>query len=476
MKKTKIISIMLIMLMLFASCEKQPEKTTDEPPKIDEASSVHVVMPHYTYGKLEEENCEYASSLLNEAGFEVTFEVFDPGDAKSTAEAYENHIRENLNEDTVYIVPEEMADVLAEDGILAEHTVSGKDVSYKIEQGSWPAPLNRYALLIRNDIYDKYKPELNTGSETVEFLNKLKTDDPNQVPCATITFLYDRMYHDSGYLALQLFMPEYGWYSLDDVMKGGNSLDVWSSMDETQIIDIYSSEDAKRAVTAYSDLIKNGLLDYYTKKMTWDLSVYPTLLVNTEDYYATLMLANNPDYAALDLSEYYINILYKNTLPEVEANSVPDRSYVSIAGKDANIGEYLRFLEWLDNEENYELFTKGKGDSEGYEKWEQLIYFENADYQHDAKLENIPINLYEEVAEIEYPFKSRITKEKSSEINAKILADDDLFNAVNKNNQTFTAKMETLIPGNASKFELIIDQLFDAENYESMEEVLELFK
>ena len=122
------------------------------------------------------------------------------------------------------------------------------------------------------------------------------------------------------------------------------------------------------------------------------------------------MLQNNAPLAALDFSQYTLQILYAEEIPQFSAETVPASSYgICCSAETQPLLE--NFLAWLEQEENYRLLRYGEENTDyrvegeewiilpesGYSLWEQRVVFENMNLEPTVYRANLPDNFREEM-------------------------------------------------------------------------------
>ncbi len=210
-------------------------------------------------------------------------------------------------------------------------------------------PLNRPALLIRNDVWEDYRPEITTGSDLEAFLRTLRDADPAQVPCAASPFASEQLYWYAPSEPLAVFLPERGYYPL--VRAGGTAAlyGLWASVNGGKVQAQQEMDAAQEAVERYLGLVEEKLIDLYTTKKHGDLTAYPAILCNTEDFFSVNHKVYHPAFRELDFSGYHIAILYSGVQPRVPGEETAVSQPCAAAPAKANAAEFDRFLTWLKN-------------------------------------------------------------------------------------------------------------------------------
>lgn len=447
----------------------------------EEPAITHVLMTSVTVGKDEAANCARATERAQKAGFPLQFEVY-----VSAQEQYYQAFEEKLinapeDQNTIAICRGKAIENWDEHGTL-QH-IEG---SPYIQLGDYRA-INRLAVLVHQDTYDAFQPSLETADDLEDFLYTLKDWNPDQVPCATTSFVADRMYPNNGFTALSLFLPQAGYVCLSDACKGMVSgLNCWLSLEDGTISDAYSLEESRNAVTRYFQWIDQDLLTPYVTRNAPDLSRYPVLLVNTEDFMNPLMLANNPAYAALPLNEYLLFILYPDSIPNFSWPGIDLNAYYACATLSTDVGVFLDFLDWLQIEENYYYFLYGIEDYDPmyngdilavnesnlpYVAWEQRVFFLSQEYEMNLKRQNRPRNYQQAMQTIEMASIECVHQDAAEQVQAALSQD---YNAIiAKCTDTFRSGLEqaTQIPGANRQDQ--IETIFNNPNYQGMEQVVD---
>ena len=206
---------------------------------------------------------------------------------------------------------------------------------------------SRPAVLIRNDIYASFGLEIRSGSDFEELLFWLYNRDPDTVPGVAAPLFADMTTWSicGGFTALNLFMPEMGYTSLAGMFNLGhftvrNHLWIY----DNNVLAFYDTNSSIEAFTRFSMWHQNGLIDFVNDFEDEGLTRYPTILIN--------MLFLDWGMLGFDTTQYTINIFPE---PAVYIS----RKIVAFAAPDVDAREFLRFMEWLDDIDNYTYFLFG---------------------------------------------------------------------------------------------------------------------
>jgi hypothetical protein len=218
------------------------------------------------------------------------------------------------------------------------------------------------AVLIREDIAAEYGNEVRTASQYIELLRWLKTknNNPDYIPGATFPYLPE----SSGkIMAYDFYMPEWGYWTPRFSWHYFASEIVSNDTRPS-----YSMPEASRAIEEFTGLWRDGLLlmknIFYRENP--ELSEFPTILFYFYDFFEpNYYHAEKSGTLKFDASGYRIYAMYGGVLPVIE---YPDGDYwyrdgtVAAAGINTDASEWLRFLEWLGERENYtRLFYGDEG-------------------------------------------------------------------------------------------------------------------
>ncbi len=426
---------------------------------------LHVVMTHTYSGAVSGVSActAHMSKLAQDAGFPLVFETIDIDDASAALDNRDN---------AVVILPRAWIS-----GERMESLGYIGTEKYRLMGAS--APVNRPALLVRNDIWEEYAPELETGSDLADFLRFLDSK-VKDVPCAAWPLVAVNLYPYTPFDPLALFMPERGWYPLQGVMKesGSTSPGLWASMDHRKVGVMYEMDETAAALADYIQLAMDGVMNLYDKRDHPDLSRFVTLLCRTEDFTSRLHAAEYPDFHKLDFSEYHIAVLYKDTLPEVESEHMNCPSFCAVVRAETNPAAFESFLAWLQVRENYDLFIGGGENApKSYAVFPYLEHF-LTDAMEQARLAertNLPVNFLEELEAIEYPSRCPIGLEESAALRDAVVEDRNAdYMRLMDNYQAF---IDTLLDiWKTGDVDSAADALFDDSRYEDVSDLLALYR
>ena len=446
-----------------------------------EPSITRVLMTSVTVGKDEAANCARASELAQNAGFPLQFEVHVNAQEQYYQTLEEKLINASEGQNSVVICRGKAIQAWEDHGLL-QH----KEGSPYIQLGDYRA-INRLAVLVHADTFDAFQPSLETADDLEDFLYTLQDWHPDQVPCATTSFIADRMYPNSGFTALSLFLPQEGYVCLSDAFKGiVSGLNCWLSLKDGIVSDAYSLKESREAVTRYFQWIDQGLLTPYVTRNAPDLSNYPVLLVNTEDFMNPLMLANNPAYAALPLDEYLLFVLYPDLIPNFSWPGIDLNAYYACAASGTDLGVFLDFLDWLQVEENYYYFLYGIEDYDpirtgdqfavnesnlSYVAWEQRVFFLSQKYEAGLKRQNRPGNYQQAMRTIEMTPIECVHQDSAEQV--QTVLSEDYYETIVKCTDGFRSELERSTQLAGANRQDQIETIFSNPIYQGMDPVVD---
>jgi hypothetical protein len=311
------------------------------------------------------------------------------------------------------------------------------------------------SVLIREDIAAEYGNEVRTASEYIELLEWLKARDPKSVPGATIPY----MFRDN--IILNFYMPEWGYWAV--------SHNCWSAAligtNETRTT--YNMPELSRAIQEFTKLWRTGYL--YMKNADWlgtrRLGDFPTVLL----YFYYFMGDRSVDeyiteFSSFDASGYRIYALYGGKMPLLD-NAGKDYSTISgsraVAGPNADVSEFLRLMEWLDNRENYISLMYGE-EGEDYDflngriaavekpKYNMAAVRQNLYFLERSKFNAVPItappNYEEEMERLIPAYTLTVTPDDYAPLDA-VFEDDDILMRLNETSEDFDDLLSDLFLG-----------------------------
>jgi len=434
MKKGICILLALTLLLALTGCgmgnaAKSPGPS-DSGTEIEGNAPLTIVLFSIPSDKLTAQNA-YATQLLRDKGFDITFETCAVSQ-NDYLDDIKDYVRAHLNTDSLFILTNEVFDLLEADGLeLATYDI-----------GDNQADTNRLAVLIKKDVLEAYG-EVRTADDLEKLLRALKESTAPRAPCAFSPRQYDASYSWFDLTALRLYMPQYGYYPI----AGAYPLDgvsVYASTDTQELSASYNLLETEAALKAFLGLSRDGLIDFYDSSAPEDAyEGYPVILVNTQDFIDGKIMANLPALENLNFDDYYINILYNDTLPRVERIATVFSSIALCAGEDADMSTFLSFRQWLFDPENYRYFMYGvEGTDYGLDSDGNIVPNEESAYANwgvqqifriDALEPKSPgqariDNFDEEMASISYPFDSSFDKARIDQTSAAVYKrSEDLY-------------------------------------------------
>ena len=462
----RMLAILLLLILLTGCTGQSPAPATTAPPTApttaattapaDTSKTLHVLISAMIWANPSDFGpcAGHMTKLAQDAGFDLSFEI---------ASVSVDKLMEDLDtrDDTVAVV---QRDQLSKAQVEKLGTVGTE----KMRRLGASAPLNRPAVLIRNDIWEVYSPEIGTGTDLEDFLWTLLDADPAQVPCAAAPFAAEQMYWYAPSEPLALFLPEKGYYPL--IRAGGQGLlfGLWASMDGGTVKAAQDMDEARDAVERYLGLAENGLLDLYTAKRYGDLTAYPVILCNTEDLLSASHKTVNPAFHALDFTNYHIGILYSGILPRVPGEEIAKPEACAVTSQKTNAAEFDRFLTWLEERENYERFHGGGEDApKNYADFPFLTFFRLDAFEAErlAERHDLPVNFADALEAVEYNGTCPLDEEKTAELIVK-LENPDRISALYANYAAFQAKLLDVWLLKTANLEAVPDALFDPAPYQ----------
>lgn len=418
----------IVCLVFLCACDATRNPSMDAQstafvPELSEDQSVRVILP-MMIDDSQQASLDYANQIIADAGFSVTLEGM-PKDISMVSDEFLQMVRDNLSGNAVSLVFSEQAEKLADEGILGDFYAAGTQCApmlmtqYAALSDSGESmtaipvsisqqPLSRTAVLIRNDVYASYGKEIRTADDYRALLESLKENNPGEVPGTISPQIMNTFCNDN--LALSLFLPEYGYAPCDDGLV----------CKENNISAVYSLDETSAMLNELEDWKANGLVDFFIwdNKAIANLGNYPTMVTNTQAFLSDLTVMQFPTFDSVDYTNYHMCILYPTALPQIRDASTSYVNYCAVASPQADITEFLNFLEWLQTPENYLLFTYGK-EGVDYTLHNGNLLYTDAQQPYGRAIfhfllkqtalenlqrANVPSNLMEEVAGVEYPY------------------------------------------------------------------------
>jgi hypothetical protein len=315
----------------------------------------------------------YLNNLLRNQGFDLEFRYF----ASNEDEQQEQYIRDHIHENVVFI-PAWAFDLWEDEDFKSQlgnfyetgmiyapnytrnpiHSVFNEKNELSMMQTNFKKIFPTFpAVLIRENIAAEYGREIRTASDYIELLEWLKARDPEIVPGMTVPAIP----HTSGFrMAHDFFLPEWGYWS--DLHWEWYALDIRTNDARAT----YSLPESNRAFVEFADLQRKDLLYMKVRNRPQDrkLDEFPTALL-----YFYQFISNSSDFLLMsgfnefDASGYRIYAMYGGKMPVHEnytGSYFTSSGCHAIAGLNAEVGEFLRFMEWLDVRENYTMLFYGE--------------------------------------------------------------------------------------------------------------------
>jgi hypothetical protein len=204
------------------------------------------------------------------------------------------------------------------------------------------------AVLVREDIANHYGRDINTASDYIALLKWIRQHYPDSHPGAVCFEHYFRTP-----IPFDLFLPENGYWNPQrpDFLL--------YELGSNEVHRTFSLPEGHAALTDFEELIDSRLLRLVSQfgydNMFLSYAGFPTVLMYADSFHPsnnilqTWRLVSN-----FDASEYRMHLLYDGLLPALHW---PDGHYmntrVAVGGQSTNMTDLFRFLQWLDDKENY---------------------------------------------------------------------------------------------------------------------------
>ena len=222
--------------------------------------------------------------------------------------------------------------------------------------------------------------------------------------------------------------------------------------------------------------MEEELIDLYTTKKHGDLTAYPVILCNTEDFFSDNHKVYHPAFHELDFSGYHIAILYSGVQPRVPGEETAVSQPCAIAPAKVNAAEFDRFLTWLEEAENYELFHGGGKDAPaGYADFPYLSFFRLDKYESEklSRRRDLPENLSEALAAVEYNGECPLDADEAAAL-AETLQSRDMITALDANDTAFRTKLQDVWLFRTTNLDAVPAALFDPALYQDTAEATDL--
>ena len=319
---------------------------------------------------------------VSELGFNIEFEFYkgsseNPWKSYTYTNVYMDYIRRNLDENSVYIynrfsidgnyVPDlYLDDLLGDYYDAAQFYAPDYAANPALERFNAPGTLTEMPLgltaprsgdltvLLREEVAGEYGIKIRTASEFIALLLWMKEREPLTVPGVVC---FDRA---SRNFPLDIFLPEKGYWS------PGHELPFCLTVGDNAVVPFYTMDESRAALEDFARLQRDKLWDVIRNDNRVDyrgLTKYPAILLYTKTLFdngidSAWVGGERDAYADFDLSEYRAYILYNDTQPAIEWNC-ESSEYSAIAGKNADLSEFFRLIQWLEYEEHYNRLFYG---------------------------------------------------------------------------------------------------------------------
>jgi hypothetical protein len=322
-------------------------------------------------------------------------------------------------------------------------SINSMNSMYLMPTGKRTVPANP-AVLIDNDIYHEYGKKIASIKEYEELIYWLMDRYPHDVPGLYAAIPSDKEFGERfGYSIFNFFLPEMGYSSLADIFlhDAGVGNYLWIENDSKVINTFFNIPAAEKALLRLLDWKNNNLLDFWDGKKTINHK-YATILVNSVEL----------RISGVDTTGYTINLFTEHNI------NYPVTDSVSIALTGTDLTEFLLFMEWLEDIDNYIYFTFGINgvdyvESDGlitefisdYICWEGTPLFMKDDF--DSELLNtslfVPMGYTEEVYNLNRPYY-HIDPILLFDIGVTLANDATYTKAMNSVHYSMTMLLETL--------------------------------
>ncbi|MCL2462695.1 MAG: hypothetical protein FWF44_08530 [Defluviitaleaceae bacterium] len=341
--------------VLFAGCAaKAPEAAPTPSPVPTDAAPLTVYVPAGQYGVAD---LPYTNQLVQGAGFNLEFKTYILG-------SYDAFLTQYDDNPGVYVTTPDIASQLVSAGetgdfyqqaatyaplyldmpIVAGDNSPGSLVWMPTSDMRGP---NRPAVMVRNDIAQAYGKDIRTADDYKALLQWIQQNYPAESPSVATFLPYDEQSGMNwGYMALNLFLPENGYASLNMMLAetGGPATMLWQD-GGGKVQPFYDIDASADALLELMDWKNQGLIDIRVQQFeATDGTLYPTVLFSYGDENSTHVL---------DRTQYTLYIFPQPGQDDATLN------YMAAAKPGEDIGEYLRFMDWLGDFNNFRLFKYG---------------------------------------------------------------------------------------------------------------------
>ena len=416
-----------------------PDEVTDSAPQ-----ALRVVMSMITTN-YQDTLTAYAQELLAEHEIDLTFEVYR-APANDYAAQFTNYVKNELNSNTVFIVPGKLGQRLFEEGLTCDHGDAlamlapeyyNRVSTQELTAGFHLMPLAvedegkyRIAVLTKNGVLESFGGELRTADDCEKLMRHIKEVSPDVVPGAISPSLYMRVHGNYAEQIAQLFLPQEGLFLV--------GFSCWYNPVTKELSDIFQTTVYTEAFKTLAGWKNDGLISFWNYRTTQvDLNLNPVLFLSLADFLSTQgnVVAQSPQFAAVDWTQYRLTVLYADQLPRTP-NVIIDASYVALSGKDADATPFYKLLQWLETRENYQTFMLGREGKDftlqdgrvqmnagtlGYDRWDQLLMFRRDDITIQPV--NAPLGVQEQRHSIRYPYELPYKTDLSDTVIAQLTAD-----------------------------------------------------
>ena len=297
----------------------------------------------------------YANSLLQGAGLNISFDIYDYAEVR---ESFLAGISQSA-----HITGIQTALQLNEDGLLGDFFIEAaryaprfmEMAAHAVTIGTMfyiPTEVMRVtagpAALIRHDIYDLWGSRIRSTAEFEELLIFLSQIDEIATPGLYAGIDSDILWGaNMGYLPLNLFLPEAGFSSLAGMFsqEAGVATPLWLNNESGEILPFYEIPEAAEAFVRLLEWRDAGLIEIWDGVSQAEYPFPAILLDSSYTYFGSL---------GIERELYTIHFF-----EQVSAVVTGGWAGGAIAAPGTDIRPLLNFLEWLTFPENYRLFKYG---------------------------------------------------------------------------------------------------------------------
>jgi hypothetical protein len=268
------------------------------------------------------------------------------------------------------------------------------------------APL-RLCVLVRNDIYEAYGQSIRNAGEYEALLAWIQANYQNEPASITTALQSHPVFNPDGFdmtsLPLDLFLPEMGYRSLDGMFLRyawhGNNL--WQNNTTGAAKAWHNIESVQEAWLRLLTWTEQQFIEFKNETeinndIANRLMPYPTILTYSKVYFGRENHTGFVHYMRtgdVDLTQYTINLFPHPAMAYFD-DAIRDFD-LAVGTKGVNATDFLRFMEWLEDMDNYRFFMYGKEgiDYEGFASFRNILF---DDYITGVSHDKYPVGFLEE--------------------------------------------------------------------------------